>query len=79
MAVTVVVEHMENVGAIRNYVRDSRIPEIVDFMKRGDNPHNRLFMTSLVEAAQAGQISVEVAASAAGSKSDFERAMRGIE
>jgi len=74
----VVVEHVENVGAVRAYIRDSRIPDIVDFMKRGDNPHNRLFMQSLVEAAQSGLIAEEVAASEAGSRSDFERAMRGI-
>ena len=76
--VAAVVEHVENTGVIRNYIRESRIPEIVDFMKRGDNPHNRLFMDSLVAAAQSGILAEDVAASAAGSKSDFERAMRGI-
>ncbi len=75
----VVVEHVENTGVIRNYLRDSRVTEIVDFMKRGDNPHNKPFITSLVEAAQSGRISTEVAAAAAGSRADFDRAMRGIE
>ena len=73
-----ITEHLENTGAVRTYLRDSRIPEIVDFMARGDNPNNTLFMSALVEGAQAGHITTEVAAAAAGSESDFNRAMRGI-
>lgn len=73
-----VVEHVENIGVVPNYVRDSRVAEIVDFMARGDNPNNKLFMQSLVEAANAGILSPEVAGAASESQSDFERAMRGI-
>ncbi len=73
-----VTEHLENSGAVRTYLRESRIPEIVDFMGRGDNPNNRLFMEALVAAAQAGHLTHETAAAATGSESDFDRAMRGI-
>jgi twitching motility protein PilT len=73
-----VTEHIENTGVIRNYVRESRIPEIVDFIGRGDNPNNKLFMDALVEATQKGHLTQEEAATASGNESDFDRAMRGI-
>ena len=71
-------EHVENTGVVRNYIRESRIPEIVDFIGRGDNPNNKLFMHALVEAAQNGNLTPEIAAAASGNESDFDRAMRGI-
>jgi twitching motility protein PilT len=74
----IVTEHLENTGVIRNYVRESRIPEIVDFIGRGDNPNNKLFMDALVEATQKGNLTQEEAATASGNESDFDRAMRGI-
>ncbi len=73
-----VTEHLENSGVVRNYLRDSRIADIVDFMARGDNPNNTLFIDALVTATQAGHLSHQTAAAAAGSESDFDRAMRGI-
>jgi pilus retraction protein PilT len=73
-----VTEHVENTGVVRNYIRESRIPEIVDFIGRGDNPSNKLFMHALVEAAQNGNLTPEIAAAASGNESDFDRAMRGI-
>ena len=76
--VHLVAEHVENTGAVRNYLRESRVTEIVDFMRRGDNPNNRLFMDALVESTQAGHLDADTAASASGSASDFERALRGI-
>ena len=71
-------EHVENTGVVRSYIRESRIPEIVDFIERGDNPNNKLFMHALVEAAQNGDLTPEIAAAASGNESDFDRAMRGI-
>ncbi len=73
-----VTEHLENTGVIRNYVRESRIPEIVDFIGRGDNPNNKLFMDALVKATQKGHLTQEEASTASGNESDFDRAMRGI-
>ncbi|MDB4711317.1 PilT/PilU family type 4a pilus ATPase [Verrucomicrobiales bacterium] len=73
-----VTEHVENTGVVRNYIRESRIPEIVDFVGRGDNPNNKLFMHALVEAAQNGNLTPEIASAASGNESDFDRAMRGI-
>jgi len=73
-----VTEHLENTGVIRNYVRESRIPEIVDFIGRGDNSNNKLFIDALVEATQKGHLTQEEASTASGNESDFDRAMRGI-
>ena len=73
-----VTEHFENTGVIRNYIRESKIPDIVDFIGRGDNPNNKLFMNALVEATQKGHLTHEEAAAASGNESDFDRAMRGI-
>ena len=50
----------------------------MDFIGRGDNPNNKLFMNALVEATQKGHLTHEEAASASGNESDFDRAMRGI-
>ena len=75
----VVVEHMENEGVTRKYVREDKTVELVDFISRGDSANNKLFLRSLVDAAKAGRISPEVAEQSSGSASDFNRAMRGIQ
>ena len=72
------VETLQNQGATRTFIRDSRYPEIVDFMNRNDNPDNVTFTQSLVALAQAGQVSEEEAAAASGNPNEFKRAMRGI-
>ena len=72
------VEHLECAGAVRTYVREARVPEIIDFMKRGDNPHNVMFLDSLVAAAKEGVISTETAQAACVNPNDFNRAMRGV-
>ncbi|MGI9244849.1 MAG: hypothetical protein ACR2RV_28860, partial [Verrucomicrobiales bacterium] len=64
--------------ATRTFIRESRYPEIVDFMNRNDNPDNVTFTASLVALALAGQISEEEAAHASGNPNEFKRAMRGI-
>lgn len=74
----VIVEHMENSGVTRKYIREEKSLELVDFMRRPDSPHNQLFLDSLVAACKAGKVSTEVAELASGSAADFNRAMRGI-
>jgi len=75
---TLAVETLQNQGATRTFIRESRYPEIVDFMNRNDNPDNVTFTASLVALALAGQISEEEAAHASGNANEFKRAMRGI-
>jgi len=72
------VESIQNEGVTRTFIRESRYPEIVDFMNRGDNPSNVTFMHSLVSLCQAGTISEEEASHASGNPNDFKRALRGI-
>ncbi|MEM9479639.1 MAG: ATPase, T2SS/T4P/T4SS family [Verrucomicrobiota bacterium] len=73
-----VCEHFENSGLTRKLIREGNVPEILELMQRGDNPHNRLFLDSLVDACRSGRLRPDVATEAAPSASDFKRAMRGI-
>ena len=75
---TLAYETLQNEGATRTFIRESRYPEIFDFMNRKDNPNNITFTSVLVELAKAGRISEEEAANASGNPNEFRRAMRGI-
>jgi len=77
-ALTLAVETLQNEGAIRTFIRESRYPEIADFMNRNDNPNNVTFNRSLVDLCLAGRISQEDASFASGNPNEFKRAMRGI-
>jgi twitching motility protein PilT len=77
-SLTLAVETLQNEGATRTFIRDSRYAEIFDFINRNDNPNNVTFTASLVALTLAGTISEEEAASASGNPNDFRRAMRGI-
>ena len=74
----VVVEHLQNEGATREWVRRTKLPEIADFLRRGESPANRSFLTSLVEATESGLLTAETAAEASLTPNDFYRALRGI-
>jgi pilus retraction protein PilT len=77
-ALTLAVETLQNGGATRTFIRESRYPEISDFMNRNDNPNNVTFTASLVALALAGSIGQDEAATASGNPNDFKRAIRGI-
>jgi Tfp pilus assembly ATPase PilU len=71
-------EHLENGGAVRDWIAKRSISEIVDYMNRGSDPNTRTFLQSIVAAFQAGVISEAEAVAAAGSEAEFRRAARGI-
>ncbi len=73
-----VVEHLQNEGATRKWIREGDFPKLGDFVARGDNLNNRDFLTSMVEAVNAGRISVETGERASGHPLEFQRALRGI-
>lgn len=75
---TLAVETLQNGGATRTFIRESRYPEIVDFMNRNDDPNNFTFNRSLVALCVAGRISEDEASTASGNPNDFKRALRGI-
>ncbi len=73
-----VPEYLENGGAVRNWIREEKLPEIRDYMNRQQTPGSVSFIRGLVSACQAGIISTEVASRAVHSEADFVRAMRGL-
>ena len=77
-SLTLAYETLQNEGATRTFIRESRYPEIFDFMNRKDNPANITFTSVLVELTKAGRISEEEGANASGNPNEFKRAMRGI-
>ena len=77
-ALHVVVEHMQNEGATRDWVRHTKLPDIEDFLRRAESPANRSYLASLVAATEAGLLTPETAAEASLNPNDFYRALRGI-
>ena len=73
-----VVEHLNNEGATRLWIREGRVEEVQDFLARTDDGWNRPFLTSLVEAARSKVVDQEQARRAANNATEFDRALRGI-
>ena len=73
-----VTEYFENEGATRKWIREGQYREMDDFLCRSENDHTRDLVTGLVEAYQAGLISLETARHAAPNPGDFDRVIRGI-
>ena len=73
------VEHLENAGAVRDWIRRRDSGHIREHLLRGNDPANAPFLTSAVQACQAGQISEATAIQATGSEAEFKRAMRGVQ
>lgn len=71
-------EHMENGGAIREWIAKRSVSDIADYMNRSSDPNTRTFLQSIVQAYQAGQIAEVEAIAAAGNEAEFRRAARGI-
>lgn len=72
------VEHMENQGAMKTWIRESNYPSIKDFINRLENPQNCSFLNYLVAAAKAGAISEKIGIESSGNEQEFSRAFRGI-
>ena len=74
----VIVEHLHNEGATRDWIRATALPEITDHLRKAAVPGNRSFLASLVEAVEQGQIEQSVAEQASANTTEFRRALRGI-
>lgn len=74
----VVVEHLHNEGATRDWIRAIALPEINDHLRKAAVPGNRSFLASLVEAVEQGKIEQLVAEQASANTTEFRRALRGI-
>jgi pilus retraction protein PilT len=72
-----VCEHLEVTAAARDWIREMKLPEIREFMRRKD-AGNRVFIDALAEAYQQGRISYETAMSHSGNTYELTRLLRGI-
>ena len=73
-----VAEHFKNTGATRQWIRNTDLPAIVEFISRGDDENNVTFMASLVKLCEDGKISATEAEQMSGNPTEFRRAYRGI-
>ena len=72
------VEHVENGGAMRDWINRRDVDHIADYLRRSADPHALSFLHSTVNAWKDGHISEETAIEALGSEMEFRRAARGI-
>jgi twitching motility protein PilT len=72
------VEHVENGGAMRDWIYRGDTDNIQDYLRRGTDPNATSFLQSAIAAYEKGLITEEVAIEALGSETEFRRAARGI-
>lgn len=71
-------EHVENGGAVRDWIAKRSVADLADYMARGTDPNARTFLQSTIAAYQNRQISEQEAIEAIGNEAEFRRAARGI-
>jgi pilus retraction protein PilT len=76
--VQLLVEHFENAGAVREWISQGQLGQLRQFLRRADDPRSLSFLTSVVQAYEAGWISELDAILACGNEAEFRRAARGI-
>jgi twitching motility protein PilT len=75
---TLMVEHLQNGGAVRDWIARRAVSDIAEYMTRAGDPNCRTFLQSIVAAYGAGIIDEPTAIAAAGNEAEFRRAARGI-
>lgn len=73
------VEHLENAGAVREWIRKRESSQIKEHLIRGTDPASSPFLVSAVNACRSGKITDTVGAQATGNEAEFKRAMRGVQ
>ncbi len=76
--VTLVAEHLENGGAIREWIAKREVEKIDNYLQRGSDPNAMLFLRSIIAAYENGLIDEPTAIMAAGDETQFRRSARGI-
>jgi twitching motility protein PilT len=71
-------EHLENGGAVKQWITKQDMDSIRNYMQRGNDPNCCTFLTSIIRAYEAGYISEAEAIGACGNETEFKRAARGI-
>lgn len=73
------VEHLENAGAVREWIRKREASQIKEYLTKGNDPNSMSFLKAAVEACRAGKIEESVASQATSNEAEFKRAMRGVQ
>jgi twitching motility protein PilT len=72
------VEHVENAGAMRDWIARRELQNIDQYISRGSDPAAVSFLQSTLKALQAKVISEATALASVSNESELRRAMRGI-
>ncbi len=72
------LEHLENSGAIKKWLEEAELNKINDFLIQGVQGDNVTFIHSIVEAYRAGLISEDTARGACDDPADFNRIILGV-
>jgi pilus retraction protein PilT len=72
------VEHVENAGAMRDWIARRELHNIDQYIARGSDPAAVSFLQSTIKALQAKVITEATALASVSNESELRRAMRGI-
>src|ERR1043166_1153446 len=72
------VEHVENAGAMRDWIARRELHNIDQYIARGSDPAAVSFLQSTLKALQANVITEATAMASVSNESELRRAMRGI-
>lgn len=72
------LEHLENAGAVKKWLEESELNKISDFLAQGSQGENVTFINSIILAYKSGQISEETARAACDDPADFNRIILGV-
>jgi pilus retraction protein PilT len=72
------VEHVENAGAMRDWIARRELQNIDQYIARGSDPTAVSFLQSTIKALQAKIITEATAMASVSNESELRRAMRGI-
>jgi len=77
-SLVLLVEYFSNHGSSRNIIAENRMPDLRDFISRGDPRFARSFADSLLILVKAGRVSEETALAISENPQEFSRMLRGI-
>ena len=72
------VEHVENAGAMRDWIARRELQNIDQYIARGSDPAAVSFLQSVINALKAKTITEATAMASVSNESELRRAMRGI-
>ncbi len=76
--VVVAAEYFSNIGAMRKYIADGKMPDLVDAIGRSDPRSAQSFLASVSQLVQTQRVSEEVAVASSDNPQELLRALRGI-